>query len=541
MFCSNCGKTIRPEDQVCSFCQAPIGDNRFGGIPYTSAQFTIAPGQTSFEPLNNYTRTTYTSMEDANQEGGEVDSRTTYRPVYEGASAPVDVRRDMRAAFAPEPEEAEEPVEEEIIETGISPDEYSQTAQVVLSELDEDLRPDEEIDRSQFRSRPIQSVGRAGISRDVSEYIRKLEDDQSRRGARRRRAAEVYDDYAERDTAVYEEEEYQREEAYAAAPAADPDNDEYYGDEYADGEYAEDDYEYDEDRGPRFNVGNIIKIAVAVVLLGLLIWGVIAVVGNVKKDTSSAPIEGVTEALYIQGVELIKSQADTAYVNELIGIYKTNGLLPVTNRLMEDKNAINALTPAEPAVNDSTFISALQTIHANIENAVTMDVLAVDVPSATNAEDSQNRWQIVNNSIAQLEGATSAAELTAIINGQKITVQAQTPEPSPTPKIYTPLSNGDKGDEVLELQNRLYELGYLNDDRDGAFGGKTQTALKKFQERMGLDASGIADQQTQSMLYSDSALYAEGAVTPSPAPTATPEPVQEDLIAPAEAISGEAA
>ena len=48
MFCSNCGKTIRPEDQVCSFCQAPIGDNRFGGIPYTSAQFTIAPGQTDF-------------------------------------------------------------------------------------------------------------------------------------------------------------------------------------------------------------------------------------------------------------------------------------------------------------------------------------------------------------------------------------------------------------------------------------------------------------------------------------------------------------
>ena len=128
MFCSKCGKTIRPEDTVCSFCQAPIGDNRFGGIPYTSAQFTIAPGQTTFEPLNNYTRTTYTSMDDAAQEGGEIDSRTTYRPVYEGASAPVDVRRDMRAAFAPEEEAA--PEEEEAQGYSIAPEEYSETAQI---------------------------------------------------------------------------------------------------------------------------------------------------------------------------------------------------------------------------------------------------------------------------------------------------------------------------------------------------------------------------------------------------------------------------
>ena len=104
MFCSKCGKTIRPADVNCPSCQAPIGDNRFGGIPYTSAQFTIAPGQTSFEPLNPYTRTTYTSMDNAAQEAGDADSRTTYRPVYEGAAATEDVRRDMRAAMNPEPE-----------------------------------------------------------------------------------------------------------------------------------------------------------------------------------------------------------------------------------------------------------------------------------------------------------------------------------------------------------------------------------------------------------------------------------------------------
>ena len=55
---------------------------------------------------------------------------------------------------------------------------------------------------------------------------------------------------------------------------------------------------------------------------------------------------------------------------------------------------------------------------------------------------------------------------------------------------------------------------------------------------MGIEVSGIADQQTQTMLYSESALYAEGVATPTPKPTATPEPEQEMVIAPAEAISG---
>lgn len=527
MFCSKCGKTIRPEDQVCSFCNEPIGDNRFGGIPYTSAQHTIAPGQTAVEPLNNYTRTTYTSMENAAQEDGEIDSRTTYRPIYEGASAPVEVRRDMRAAFAPE--EEEEAQEEDDRNVTLTEQFYSQTAQVALNELDEDLKPDEKIDMSQFRSRPIQSSGRAGISRDVSEYIRKLEDDQVRRG-RRRRAAEVYDDYEERDFAY--DEEYGSEEAYSAAA---PDREDAYEDDYDD----EDDYRYDDARAARFSASGIIKIVAAVVVLGLLIWGAIAVIGNVRKDTSSAPIEGVSESLYTEGLALIKSHADSAYVDELIAQYKANGILPVTTKLMEGKSAISALMPAEPAVNDATFISALETIHSNIENAITMDVLALDTLTETDVQDSENRWTIIGNAITQLESAKSAAELTAIINGQKITVEASTPEPTATAVAYTPLSNGDKGDDVLKLQNRLFELGYLNDDRDGAFGNKTQTAVKKFQERMGLEASGIADQQTQTMLYADSALYAEGATTPTPEPTATVTPEPDMVIAPAEAITGE--
>ena len=75
----------------------------------------------------------------------------------------------------------------------------------------------------------------------------------------------------------------------------------------------------------------------------------------------------------------------------------------------------------------------------------------------------------------------------------------------------------------LDLQNRLYQLGFLLDDRDGDFGSKTQTAVKLFQQTAGLEATGIADNATLTLLYSDEAPRTEYAqITPSPAPT--PEP-----------------
>ena len=41
MFCSKCGKTIRTADMVCPHCQAPIGDNRFGGIAGSGLGFGV--------------------------------------------------------------------------------------------------------------------------------------------------------------------------------------------------------------------------------------------------------------------------------------------------------------------------------------------------------------------------------------------------------------------------------------------------------------------------------------------------------------------
>lgn len=523
MFCSKCGKTIRSADQVCPSCQAPIGDNRFGGIPYTSAQFTIAPGQDmpnldGYAPANDYTRTTYTSMENAAQESVDADSRTTYRPVYETTE---DVRRSMRAAMNPEPEQEEEaPAEEEL--PIYNPETFSPAAQETLSVLSDDLQPEEAIDLSQFRSRPIQSTGRAGISRDVSEYIRKLEDDQNRRSGRHRRAAApVYDDYQERSEDDYPAdfgEDYGEEKRRSDVYARGYDEDGVFDDM--------DDADFDDmRRASRFAPGQIIKIVIALVLVAALIVGGILWIRHIRDSKSSAPIEGVSESLYSQGIELIKSHASSDYTDELLGMYsQSESILPVYTRLEQDKAAIAALLPAEPAANDQTFIAALQAIHDNISSAITMDAMAVGSADADDIARSEANWQIVNNSITQLEQVKEAAELTGIISGQKITVQAETPQPTATPEVYTTLQKGDKNDAVLKLQERLYRLGYLNDDRDGAFGGKTQTALKSFQERAGIEASGIADPATQTLLFSDQAPYAEGVASPTPSVQATPEP-----------------
>lgn len=532
MFCSKCGKTIHPTDERCPGCQERIGDNRFGGIPYTSAQFTIAPGQDipnyDYAPVNAYTRTSYTSMDEAAQDSGDADTRTTYRPIYDGGESTEDVRRSMREAMNPRPEEEDEQeTAEQERPAFVSAEPLSPAAQDTLDELDSELAPEETIDRSMFKTKPIQSSGRAGISQDVSEYIRKLENDQNRRaaGRHRRTAAPIYDDYQERD-----QQDYAAEGDYGSSYGEDyAENrryDESYEGPYGDEGFDEmDDGDFDDRRYSRFAPGQLIKIVIAIVLVAAIVVGGVMWIRHIRGSSSSAPIEGVSETLYEQGIALVKAHSDSAYVNELVSLYESGqSILPVYTRLEADKAAISALLPEEPAANDQTFISALQAIHDNISSAITMDAMSTTSSDANAAAKSEANWQIVSNSIAQLESVTEAAELTAIINGQKITVQAETPAPTATPVVYSTLQKGDKSNEVLQLQERLYRLGYLNDDRDGSFGGKTQTALKAFQERAGLEATGIADSNTQNVLYSDNAPYAAGVASPTPAVQATPEP-----------------
>ena len=58
MFCSKWGKTLKPDAEKCA-CGQPVGASRFEGVPYTSAQARIVPGEASLAgDALPYTRTT---------------------------------------------------------------------------------------------------------------------------------------------------------------------------------------------------------------------------------------------------------------------------------------------------------------------------------------------------------------------------------------------------------------------------------------------------------------------------------------------------
>ena len=374
----------------------------------------------------------------------------------------------------------------------------------------------ERMDTSELRTRPIESTGRAGISSEVEDYIQKLEATQNRRAARRRRAI---DDREENFATPKEEVVYDDTQT-----ASDSEQNEVFNDI--------DEDEFDEIRyGRTIGVKDILRVAGIMVLAAALIVGGVLWFRHIRGGGNASKIEGVTQSLYASGLEQIKAHRQDTYINELLNVYRNDGVLAFTERVTNDSSAFKGLMPEEPAVNDALYVSALQNIQSNIGNAILMDATEADNVAGESEQDSSARWAIVDQSIAQVENATTAQELTAVVNGERVAVAASpTPTPTPEPEVtYATLSKGDKSDAVLELQNRLFALGFLLDDRDGAFGSKTQTAVKLFQQAAGLEATGIADNETQKRLYAEDAPRTEYAqATPTPAApaaddSATPE------------------
>lgn len=59
---------------------------------------------------------------------------------------------------------------------------------------------------------------------------------------------------------------------------------------------------------------------------------------------------------------------------------------------------------------------------------------------------------------------------------------------------------GSTGQEVINIQAKLYNWGYYNDIVDGIYGYQTFSAVKKFQARNGLAVDGVAGPQTLAAL-----------------------------------------
>lgn len=70
----------------------------------------------------------------------------------------------------------------------------------------------------------------------------------------------------------------------------------------------------------------------------------------------------------------------------------------------------------------------------------------------------------------------------------------------PEGTVLEPLQKGDKSDEVKQMQMMLVEMGFLSGTPDGDYGSKTESAVKAYQEAMGIEATGIADEETLRLI-----------------------------------------
>lgn len=112
-----------------------------------------------------------------------------------------------------------------------------------------------------------------------------------------------------------------------------------------------------------------------------------------------------------------------------------------------------------------------------------------------------------------------------------------TPTPAPTFQLPTAtVRQGDSGDNVKLVQQRLKDLGYYTGKVDGKFGSGSVAALKTFQKKHGMEADGVAGANTCAILFSYQALGVKDVATAAPttAPTATPQatyaPITRDNV-----------
>ncbi len=112
--------------------------------------------------------------------------------------------------------------------------------------------------------------------------------------------------------------------------------------------------------------------------------------------------------------------------------------------------------------------------------------------------------------------------------GEKVSVRTLSPVDGVSMK------KGNRGSEVLKLQERLIELGYLKGPASGTYDTDTIGAVRSFQKKNGLTSNGTADSATRKAIYAETAINAKATATPKVTATPTPTPT---VAVPTESLS----
>ncbi len=127
---------------------------------------------------------------------------------------------------------------------------------------------------------------------------------------------------------------------------------------------------------------------------------------------------------------------------------------------------------------------------------------------------------------ADLETQNRMYGATALSAGTVVT-------PTPLPTLAPPkgtVREGDKGDDVKTVQQRLKDLGYYTGKIDGKFESGTVKALKAFQKKGGLKQDGVCGTITRAALFGVNAPYAKATAIPLTATVAPFNPANVVII-----------
>lgn len=207
---------------------------------------------------------------------------------------------------------------------------------------------------------------------------------------------------------------------------------------------------------------------------------------------------------YAGGVDGIYGSTTTSAVK---AFQRANGLSgdgqagTQTQTKLYSANAKYATSPVTTANPDQTRTLSVgmtgNDVYALQERLIELNYLSGVADGVFGTETQNALIAFQNRNGLTADGTAGASTLKKLSGSCKAATATAAPSSNGT------LHEGDSGEDVYNLQARLFELGYYNGRIDGRYSSETTAAVKAFQKANGLSADGIAGSGTLSILYGD--------------------------------------
>lgn len=151
----------------------------------------------------------------------------------------------------------------------------------------------------------------------------------------------------------------------------------------------------------------------------------------------------------------------------------------------------------------SVFIRLLILIAAVLTGLGVLIKISVDNTSSDKESQERNSDEMVFQESSDDQDLSEMSSEDVLVVSSEASVSSEQTEETHN---YKQLKKGDRNENVLKMQNRLCELGYLSDTScTGYYGDYTVKKVKQFQKAAGLSETGKADPVTLERLYSKDA------------------------------------